>query len=448
MSTKTCSVPHKFPPPWVSISSQSVLPAPLRIPSLPSPPRQDTIHVAYTLSTHIIPAVLPRLVPDVPVPKVPIHISSIPASERRKQATTVIRELIERQMCFAQGKLTSDRSQKPLWNCINRYVRVHRHDTLRTGLTLFLVPATGFPKEIWETMLQSLLDSTSGLLVDEVWSWEAVNHGDSALVNALTVTSIGSNILSVDWHNDACDIANFLLNYLPEEATPASLPTCLERVPEATSDARKELGYHCRRLVVVGHSFGGTSPTLAALNFPKLFSSLILVDLIILADKARTVEEAVRFAVNAFTRRMFWSSREDALRQFKQSPFFASWHPEVLKTYVDHGLTVDAAGGVRLKMTTVQEGLSYVSVPICFEVWKLLEKLDENITLRWVVSSPGFLGEEETKVRVWRRPTNASNVVFPSVGHLIVQEAPVELAQDIATFLSRNYGSPQIKAAL
>ncbi|KAI6137845.1 Alpha/beta hydrolase family-domain-containing protein [Pisolithus tinctorius] len=441
MSTKTSSVPHKPPPPWVSISSRSVLPTPLRIPSLPSPPRQDTIHAAYTLSTHIIPAVSPRLVPDVPVPKVPTHNNSMPASERRKQATTIIRELIERQMCFAQGKLTGDRSQKPLWNCVNRYVRVHRHDTLGTGLTLFLVPATGLPKEIWETMLRSLLDSTSGL-VDEVWSWEAVNHGDSALVNAESLSGI------FDWHDDARDIANFLLNYLPEKATPVSLPTCLARVPEATSDARKELGYHCRRLVVVGHSFGGTSLTLAALNFPKLFSSLILVDPIILADKTRTVEEAVRFAVNAFTRRMLWSSREDALRQFKQSPFFASWHPEVLKTYVDHGLTVDATGGVRLKMTTVQEGLSYISMHISFEVWKLLEKLDKNITLRWIVPSPGFLGEEDTKVRVWRRPTNASNVVFPSVGHLIVQEAPIELAQDIATFLSRNYGSPQIKAVL
>ncbi|KAI6138741.1 hypothetical protein BKA82DRAFT_3989582, partial [Pisolithus tinctorius] len=227
-------------------------------------------------------------------------------------------------------KLTGDHSQKPLWNCVNHYVCIYRCDTLQTGLTLFLVPATGFPKEM------SLTNLTSGLLVDEVWSWEAVNHGDSALVNVESLSGI------FDWHDDARDIANFLLNYLPEEATPASLLTCLARVPEAMSDACKELGYHCRRLVVVGHSFGGTSPTLAALNFPKFFSSLILVDLIILAEKTRTVEEAVRFAVNAFTRRMFWSSHEDALCQFKQSPFFASWHPEVLKTYVDHGLTVDS----------------------------------------------------------------------------------------------------------
>ncbi|KIN94415.1 hypothetical protein M404DRAFT_1008327 [Pisolithus tinctorius Marx 270] len=291
-------------------------------------------------------------------------------------------------------------------------------------------------------MLRSLLDSASASLVDEVWSWEAVNQGDSALVNAESLNGI------FDWHDDARDIVNFLLNYLPEEATPASLPTFLARVPEATSNSRKELGYHCRKLVVIGHSFGGTSSALAALNFPKLFSSLVLVDPIITAEKTKLVDEAVRFAVNAFTRRMFWSSRGEALSQFKESPFFASWHPDVLKTYVDHGLAVDTAGGVRLKTTSVQEGLTFVNVPVFIEIWELLEKLDENITLRWVVPSPGFLGEEDTKARVWRRPANASNVVFAFAGHLIVQEAPIELAQDIATFLSTNYGSPQFKAAL
>lgn len=444
MRTDTFSVPNTSSPP---VNPRPSLPIqcyshPLQYPSLPSPPRQDTIHEAYALSTHFIPAAFPRLVPDLPVPQIPTYTSSTSALERQKQVTTIVRELVERQTRFAQGKLTGNHSQKLLWNCVNRYVRTNRRNTSGTGLTLFLVPAAGFPKEIWETMLQSLLDTTSGLLVDEVWSWEAVNHGDSALVNANNLSGI------FDWQDDARDIANFLLNYLPEVATPASLPTFLASVSQATSSNRKQAGYPLRRLVVVGHSYGGTSSALAALNYPKLFSSLILVDPIISGDKTnRSVDEVVRFAVNAITRRNFWSSREEALHQFKQSPFFASWHPGVLKTYVDHGLTVDATGAARLKMTSVQEALSYVNAPVAFEVWELLEKLDENITLRWVLPSRGFL-TEDIKARVWRRPADASNVVFPFAGHLIVQEAPIELAHDIATFLSRNYGSPRIKATL
>ncbi|KAI6014969.1 hypothetical protein F5J12DRAFT_969296 [Pisolithus orientalis] len=280
-------------------------------------------------------------------------------------------------------------------------------------------------------MLRSLLDSASASLVDEVWSWEAINQGDLALVNAESLNEI------FDWHDDARDIVNFLLNYLPEETTPASLPTCLAHVPEAVFALLS---------LMIAHFF--LCRALAALNFPKLFSSLILVDPIITAEKTKLVDEAVRFAVNAFTMQMFWSSRGEALSQFKESPFFTSWHPDVLKTYVDHGLAVDTAGSIRSKTTSVQESLTFVNVPVFIEVWELLEKLDENITLRWVVPSPGFLGEEDTKARVWRRPANTSNMVFSFAGHLIVQEAPIELAQDIATFLSTNYGSPQFKAAL
>ncbi|KAI6038643.1 Alpha/beta hydrolase family-domain-containing protein [Pisolithus marmoratus] len=439
MRTNTFSVPYTPSLPWISVNPRPLLPIQChphspQSPSLPSPARKDTIHDAYVLSTHIIPAAFPRSVPDVPLPEIPTLSSLTSASLRRKQVTTIIKELIERQTRFAQGKLTGDFSQKPLWNCINRCVRKHSRNTVRTGLTLLLVHGNGYPKEIWETMLRSLLDSTAGPLIDEVWSWEAVHHGDSALVNAKNLSGI------FDWQDDARDIVNFLVNYLPEEATPVPLPTCLARLPGATSNARKDLGYRHRRLITVGHSFGGTSSALAALNFPKLFSSVILVDPIIPADKPRGIDEILR--------RNFWSSREEALRQFIQSPFFASWHPEVLKTYVDHGLTVDATGIARLKMTPVQEGLSIVNAPVSFEVWELLEKLDENITLRWVVPSPGFLGDEETEARVWRRPANASNVVFPFAGHLIVQEAPIELAHDIATFLLTKYGSPRTKASL
>jgi hypothetical protein len=38
---------------------------------------------------------------------------------------------------------------------------------------------------VWEPMLRYLMSATkSGEVVfDEIWTWEAVNHGDSALLN-------------------------------------------------------------------------------------------------------------------------------------------------------------------------------------------------------------------------------------------------------------------------
>ncbi|KAL4076721.1 Alpha/Beta hydrolase protein [Scleroderma yunnanense] len=428
---RTSIVPYTPSPPFTPTAPRLFLPIQphptiSHSPHLPSPPRQ-TIHAAYALTTHLIPAAFPRSAPDAPLPVTP------PSTPDR--VAILVRELMERQGCFVQGELSGSHGRKLLWNCVNRYVRTDNHHISGSGLSLFLAHAIGCPKEVWETMLRNLFGSPAAPLIDEVWSWEAVNHGDSALVNAENLSGI------FDWQDNARDIANFLLNYLPDDTTLASLPTRLDRVPESTSNARKERGYSKRRLVVVGHSFGGTTSILAALNFPKLFSSLILVDPVITEHVENFVRLLSKVAVGALTKRNTWSSREEALRLFKKSPFFASWHPEVLELYVNYGLTADSGNGVRLKTTPIQECLTLINSHDIKEVWELLEKLDGNITLRWVVPLPGLLDEEQTRIGVWRRPANTSNVIFPFAGHLLVQEAPVELAHDIAKFLLGKYGS-------
>ncbi|KAF9244891.1 Alpha/Beta hydrolase protein [Melanogaster broomeanus] len=408
-------------------------------PPLPSPPRPRVFHTTlagtYLRSTHIIPAAFPRLVPDIPLPQIPQFTPGTSAAERREELEEFTREVVEKQDKLSQGTLGGGHSMKVLWNCVNRYVRT-RVAGNAAGITLFLAHANGFSKEIWETTLRSLLDSPAGYMVDEVWAWEAVQHGDSALINAQNLSGIS------DWLDDARDIAHFLLSYLPEDPEAEALPLRIERLPESTSEARKEHGYRPRKMVVVGHSFGGCTSLRVAVDFPKLFSSIILI-----VQPYKNASECHDMALRAFSRRSRWASRADALQLFKKSPFFSTWNPEVLQLCVDHGLTDDSNGGVKLKMSGVHEGLSFVSYHASWEMWELLDKVDETITLRWIVPKEGFLGEEATRVRVWRRPANSSNVIFHSSGHLIVQEAPVELAQDVSRFLLRNHGSA-IKAHL
>ncbi|KAF9230424.1 Alpha/Beta hydrolase protein [Melanogaster broomeanus] len=235
----------------------------------------------------------------------------------------------------------------------------------------------------------------------------------------------------------------FLIRFLTitdwDPATEA-LPARLERLPESTSEVRKEHGYRTRKMVVVGHSFGGCTSLRAAVDFPKLFSSIILVDAAIVQPYTYPPEYYGR-VLGAISRRSRWTCREDALKQFKKSPFFCTMEPEVLQLYVDHGLTDDSNGGIKLKMSGVQESLCFINYLTSWEMWELLDKVDEAIALRWVVPKEGLMGEEATRVRVWRRPANSSNVIFHSCGHLIVQEAPVKLAQEVSGFLLRNYGS-------
>ncbi|KAF9238984.1 Alpha/Beta hydrolase protein [Melanogaster broomeanus] len=412
------TIPYTPSPEWESVNPRQLLPIHvhpnlqnIQTPSLPSPPRPRVFHTTpagiYLRSTHLTPAAFPRLIPDISLPR---YLST---------------HLVDLRLKDSKSSRHSHGSVKVLWNCINRYVRTRGNETRRVlarnaaGITLFLAHAGGFPKEIWETMLRSLLDSPAGYMIDEVWAWEAVQHGDSGLVNAHNLSGIS------DWWDDARDIAHFLLSYLPEDPETEALPAHLERLPESISEARKEHGYRTRKMVVVGHCFGGCTSLRAAVDFPKLFSSIILVDPAVI-QPYKSIRDFYNEVLRAFSRRNQWASREDALRLFKKLPFFRTWKPEVLQLYVDHGLTDDSNGGVKLKMSGVHEGLCLVGYMACWEMWELMDKVDEAITLRWIVPEGGFMGEEATKVRVWRRPANSSNVIFSS-GHLIVQEAPVEL---------------------
>ncbi|KAG1754813.1 Alpha/beta hydrolase family-domain-containing protein [Suillus paluster] len=425
----TSTYPFEPTPQWTTVNPRPFLPSrthgeDLEKPPLPSPARNELFNDNYIISTHLVPTARPRLTPDIPLPVVPEFSTN--ASERR-------REILQ-----FSGRLSGDRSEKLLWNCVNRYAK--RVQDGRKGLTLFFTHANGFPKEIWETTLRYLLSSPSASLIDEVWSWEAVQHGDAALINEIHLSGI------YDWLDNAQDIAHFLLHYLPEGASSEALPTHLHLLPESISEYRKTKGFSSRSLVAVGHSFGGHSSILAAVNFPALFSSMVLVDPAAVQSGTYPPNFVPVRLPGALARRERWSSREEALRLFKASRYFGGWHPDVLRLYVTYGLCEDSRGGVKLKMSGLHEALVNAGRMGSYEAWELLERVDERIELRWVLpGKPGEKGANKLpRVRVWRRPANSSNVVIHSAGHLVSRMSPpvkslTKLSREIAAFLESKY---------
>ena len=141
-------------------------------------------------------------------------------------------------------------------------------------------------------MLAHLLSSQAAVsLIDEVWSWEAIQHGDAALVNSPSASGVCEilpfeSLIShlwllflvcpfekqVDWTDNARDIVNFLVNFLPsktvntdnDDASP--MPTHLPRVTSQETQARLKVGFRSRRVVVVGHSMGGCSSYVLSLS--------------------------------------------------------------------------------------------------------------------------------------------------------------------------------------
>ncbi|KAK7678053.1 hypothetical protein QCA50_018994 [Cerrena zonata] len=378
----------------------------------------------------------PRSTPDIDIPP---PVFSQDKAEWKQRVENKLNELTGLKEKQALGELDHlPNSEKPLWCVVDRYIRANRKYGNHQGVTLFFAHANGFNKETWEPTLQSVVQSLKNVDVAEIWLWQSVNHGDAAIINSANLCGL------YDWQDNARDILHFLLNHIPS-STYEDFPTHLPRLSSSIAESRKSFGFSGRQFVAVGHSYGGCSVALAAVNHPSLFSSIIFVDPMIRAlrpDFPLVSFGTRRKTSRALSRRNHWSSREEARRLFLKSPFFQAWDPAVLDAYVQHGLIEDPnSGGVKLKMPGFQEAVVFAESLTTYEGWLELDKLPETIGLRWIM--PGKLPEQERVEKqelVWRRPSNSSNAIIHSAGHLIPHESPQELAYEIASFLQRKYG--------
>ena len=159
--------PPSKPPKVPSIHPRKLIPihpypTPLTYPELPSR-RPSHFSYAYSLTTHIIPAAYPRVVPDVllTLPDLP---DSIADKEERKRVnderTHNILTLRKDYLQKGAGVGCQPGSKKPLWNCINRIVRKDLGEGRGRGLTLFFAHANGFHKEVCiYTLFDLFIDS-------------------------------------------------------------------------------------------------------------------------------------------------------------------------------------------------------------------------------------------------------------------------------------------------
>jgi hypothetical protein len=151
---------------------------------------------------------------------------------------------------------------------------------------------------------------------------------------------------------------------------------------------------------------------LAALTQPQLFSSLVLIDPIIVqpTNGSNTTfhEQHQQLTFGALMRRETWDSRrvhcrhtsfghfltsfllrEEALKSLSGIGFFRAWDPEVLEVYVECGTTPtrDSSGGasIRLKMPGIHEASVFSETHTEYETYQRLPELDERIELLWIM---------------------------------------------------------------
>lgn len=422
-------------------------------PELPTPQRKGIIAEWFTLSTHILPAAFPRSGPDVSYPEgcdadglvIPEVEGGAAAAKKTRIETglKVRKALYEINTKHWLGELPGN-SEKPLWVCVNRFVRKTpvsgEQGKGRRRVTLLLAHGNGFGKECWEPALIHMLlnGRDTDPIIEEIWSWEAVNHGDSALINKQNLSAF------YEWLDNSRDIINFLIHYLPDTiGYPGDeLPTHLPLIPQQISSARTESGLTNRTLIGIGHSFGGCTLTHAARIFPKLFSALVLVDPVIFpaqiepgmkwVDGWGATDTLTALCDGAVTRRNGWKSKAESLQLFKKNPFFANWDPLSLELYVECQLWEDKESGeTKLKMSGTWEGSVFTGHRAPFEAWDVLPLLDERIALKFILPEEYLLGLKSAPYLPFLRPKNSSHVVVMGAAHLLCHEVPSDLGDEI-----------------
>lgn len=172
----------------------------------------------------------------------------------------------------------------------------------------------------------------------------------------------------------ARDIANFVLQYLPEyshEGTDGQYTPQLPRlgVPspdflrlQSSSLNAKYRGppWRGRNIVMAGHSIGGASSVSACSFLPQyLVQGLLLVDPTVQPLDIGAVDRVMPLVHGALIRRDTWSSKSEALNGFqKNKGFFGRWHPEALASYVDNALYRLQDGKITLKTRRKDEAVS------------------------------------------------------------------------------------------
>ncbi|KAF9508590.1 hypothetical protein BS47DRAFT_1397676 [Hydnum rufescens UP504] len=418
-------------------------------PPLPSPRSLDFVP-GYNLTTHIIPASYPRQ--SFLEPRRYPHLEAVqfipppPEEKFKRQAWAFDTGTKLRGKQAALLKLrTENRSEVKdpqeltgpvLWNAVNRYARIGApKDQKAIGITVVLSHGNGSHKEVWEPTIKHLISlcdrPSSGIHIDEVWSIDTVNCGDSALLNEKYLGDIAG-----DWIDHARDILNLVENFIPEGpfvATTQPLPVHLDRVSSECSSRRQKFGFHDRNVVAIGHSIGGCVIANAACASPNIFHSITLVDPIISPDSEGN-RRPDRLVMGALLRRQSWSSRDEAKALFLQSPFFNVWTSEALDVYVKYGLVdipPSEGGGARLKASRFQEAVGFADDNFEKETYEILRELDEKVKIKWIMAREPVYEQivELTQATVWRRPVNSSNVKVNS-SHQIPTEAPLELAKE------------------
>ncbi|KAJ6498321.1 alpha/beta-hydrolase [Mycena vulgaris] len=305
--------------------------------------------------------------------------------------------------------------------------------TRRSGaipVALVFAHCVGTHKETWvptiEYLYQFQSSATSGVTIVEAWSMDSPNHGEAAAINDKALLERPGGMTAYDWGRG--------VQVLLKSGLISS-----------------------KKVVSIGHSAGACVMVLSTTDYSPddlPYSSMILVEPTmmtkeILAEAFKHPTEIVR-VMNAVKKRQdIWESREIARAWFAKRLPWKRWDPRILDGFIEYGLRdlptaayPDRANGVTLSCTRKQEAAGYIYHQDGVDANERLKALCPKIPVHCVFGAEIDLVPAETHRCVYdasqgRRMTSVTKI--QGAGHLVTQEAPFKLAQEIWTALNHDY---------
>lgn len=206
----------------------------------------------------------------------------------------------------------------------------------------------------------------------------------------------------------------------------------LRRIPQVMRDQ----GLHEKKLVGIGHSYGGALTLAVAAANPGLFKALVLLDPILLPAPAWWwFRNADRFGRNPMSngarrRRDRWASREEADQRLRGRGIYAGWTTESFDAFLDFA-TRDQ-GSERVLCCPKQVEAAIFADPVY--PWKALPRVEVPVLFVRGAQSYEFFPWTERIIR--RLKPEVQMHQLPG-GHCFMQQDPRAASDLVGDFLRK-----------
>ncbi|CAA7268726.1 unnamed protein product [Cyclocybe aegerita] len=311
-----------------------------------------------------------------------------------------------------------------------------------TGAILLLGHGAGFSKETWEPTIEDLfkLDAGAkgGYIIREAWALDCQNHGDGCILNE-GILCIDQSLVNIwDYGNAfATLVKSGLLGAFARDRNP---------------------------IILCGHSAGAVGVTLATefFNPPSRlpFSRIVLIEPAMTSkafdDKESDIYQFVKSTTP--TRKDIWKSADAAAAWLKARLPWAAWDERVFDVYVKHGLRAlptayypDKMSGVTLTTHRLAENIAFEGKQYASNALNRLNQICVHIPVHLIFGGKNDLFEREAQdslIDPKESRVFASVTRIEGVGHLVVQEAPTQLATAVFNALTFNQSPTELTSKL